>query len=90
FACGRISPTAEKLISVTKQSFFEGLKMARQGNRVSDISHAVQNYVEENGFSVVRTITSSLSSKLSPNPIKNIIKIKINVPILPITLPSAS
>ena len=55
FACGRISPTAEKLISVTKQSFFEGLKMARQGYRVSDISHAVQSYVEENGFSVVRT-----------------------------------
>ena len=54
FACGRISPTAEKLISVTKQSFFEGLKFARQGYRVSDISHAVQAYVEENGFSVVR------------------------------------
>lgn len=54
FACGRISPTAEKLISVTKQSFFEGLKMARKGYRVSDISHAVQSYVEQNGFSVVR------------------------------------
>lgn len=54
FACGRISPTAEKLISVTKQSFFEGLKLARQGYRVSDISHAVQAYVEQNGFSVVR------------------------------------
>jgi len=54
FACGRISPTAEKLISVTKQSFFEGLKFARQGYRVSDISHAVQSYVEKNGFSVVR------------------------------------
>ena len=55
FACGRISPTAEKLISVTKQSFFEGLKFARKGYRISDISHAVQCYVEENGFSVVRT-----------------------------------
>ena len=54
FACGEISPEAEKLISVTKQSFFEGLKLARQGYRVSDISHAVQAYVEENGFSVVR------------------------------------
>ena len=54
FACGEISPTAEKLISVTKQSFFEGIKFARQGHRVSDISHAVQNYVEKNGFSVVR------------------------------------
>ena len=54
FACGEISPAAQKLINVTRQSFFEGLKFARQGNRVSDISHAVQAYVEENGFSVVR------------------------------------
>ena len=42
------------LIQVTRQSFFEGLKMARQGNRVSDISHAVQQYVEKHGYSVVR------------------------------------
>ena len=54
FACGKISPQAQKLIDVTRQSFFEGIKFARQGNRVSDISHAVQSYVEENGFSVVR------------------------------------
>ena len=54
FACGEISPEAQKLIDVTKQSFFEGVKFARQGNRVSDISHAVQTYVEANGFSVVR------------------------------------
>ena len=54
FACGEIAPEAQRLINVTKQSFFEGLKFARQGNRVSDISHAVQTYVESNGFSVVR------------------------------------
>ena len=54
FACGTISPAAQKLIDVTKQSFFEGVKFARQGYRVSDISHAVQSYVEANGFSVVR------------------------------------
>ncbi len=54
FACGEISPEAQKLIDVTKQSFFEGMKFARQGNRVSDIGHAVQEYVEANGFSVVR------------------------------------
>ena len=54
FACGNISPEAQKLIDVTKQSFFEGIKFARQGNRVSDIGHAVQEYVEANGFSVVR------------------------------------
>ena len=54
FACGEIAPEAQRLINVTKQSFFEGLKFARQGNRISDISHAVQTYVESNGFSVVR------------------------------------
>ena len=43
FACGEISPTAQKLIDVTKQSFFEGLRFARQGYRISDISHAVQS-----------------------------------------------
>ena len=54
FACGNISQEAQRLIDVTKQSFFEGIRFARQGNRVSDISHAVQTYVEANGFSVVR------------------------------------
>ncbi|MBQ1372548.1 MAG: type I methionyl aminopeptidase [Oscillospiraceae bacterium] len=54
FACGNISPEAQRLIDVTKQSFFEGIRFARQGYRVSDISHAVQTYVEANGFSVVR------------------------------------
>lgn len=44
----------EKLAEVTKQSFFEGLKYARVGNRISDISHAIQEYVEKNGYSVLR------------------------------------
>ena len=69
FACGRISPTAEKLISVTKQSFFEGLKFARQVYRGSDISHAVQTYVEENGFSVVRAFVGhGVGEKLHEEP----------------------
>ena len=55
FACGTISAEAEKLIEVTKQSFFEGLRFAAPGHRVSDISHAIQTYVELNGFSVVRS-----------------------------------
>ena len=54
FACGEITPEAQKLISVTEQSFYEGIKFARQGYRISDISRAVQTYVEQNGFSVVR------------------------------------
>ena len=55
FACGAISTEAQKLIHVTRQSFFEGIKLATKGHRVSDISHAIQTYVESNGFSVVRS-----------------------------------
>ena len=55
YPCGTISAEAQKLIDVTKQSFFEGIRFATQGHRVSDISHAIQTYVESNGFSVVRT-----------------------------------
>lgn len=54
YPCGKISDEAQRLIDVTKQSFFEGIKNACEGNRVSDISCAVQAYVEQNGFSVVR------------------------------------
>ena len=55
FPCGAVSTEAQKLIDVTKQSFFEGIRFATRGHRVSDISHAIQTYVESNGFSVVRT-----------------------------------
>ena len=55
FPCGAISAKAEKLINVTKQSFYEGLRFAKRGHRVSDISHAIQTYVESNGYSVVRS-----------------------------------
>ena len=55
YPCGEISPQAQKLIDVTKQSFFEGIRFAKKGYRVSDISHSIQTYVEENGFSVVRS-----------------------------------
>jgi len=54
FPCGAISAEAQRLINVTKQSFFEGIRFAKRGYRVSDISHAVQAHVESNGFSVVR------------------------------------
>ena len=55
FPCGAISTQAQKLIDVTKQSFYEGIRCATRGHRVSDISHAIQTYVESNGFSVVRS-----------------------------------
>ncbi len=54
YPCGEISAEAQRLIDVTQQSFFEGIQFAREGHRLSDISAAVQEYVEKNGYSVVR------------------------------------
>lgn len=54
FGVGKIDPEAQRLIDVTRQSFFEALPYAVEGNRVSDISRAVQQYVEANGYSVLR------------------------------------
>ena len=54
FPCGEVSEEARKLIDVTRQSFFEGIKNARVGYRVSDVGHGVQQYVESFGFGVVR------------------------------------
>ena len=54
FPCGKISPEAEDLIRVTRESFFEGIKYAKEGQRISDISAAIQMYVESRGYSIVR------------------------------------
>ena len=54
YPCGQVSDEAMRLIRVTQQSFFEGIKFAREGYRLSDISHAVQEYVEAQGFGIVR------------------------------------
>lgn len=54
FGVGNITKEAEKLINVTRESFFKGIEYAKVGNRLTDISHEIQNYVEAAGFSVVR------------------------------------
>ena len=54
YPCGQVSEEAQKLIDVTRQSFFEGIRFAKVGQRVSDIGHAVQKYVEGFGYGVVR------------------------------------
>ena len=54
FACGQISKEAQELIDVTRQSFFEGIKFAKEGHRLQDISAAIQSYVESHGCSIVR------------------------------------
>ena len=69
FPCGTVSAEAQRLIDVTKQSFFEGIRFATRGHRVSDISHAIQTYVESNGFSVVRTFVGhGVGAKLHEEP----------------------
>lgn len=54
YPCGKISDEARRLIEVTRQSFFEGLRYAREGYRLPDLCGAIERYVEANGFSVVR------------------------------------
>ena len=54
YPCGKISEEAQRLIDVTRQSFFEGIRYAREGYRLPDLSGAIERYVEANGFSVVR------------------------------------
>lgn len=54
FPVGNVSKEAQELIDITRNSFFEGIKFAQVGNRLSDISHEIQTYVENAGFSIVR------------------------------------
>ena len=51
---GKTSKDAQRLVDVTKAAFFEGIKYAKPGNRIGDISHAIGEFVRENGYSVVR------------------------------------
>ena len=54
FACGDISLEAKRLIDTTRESLYEGIKAARAGGRIGDISSSIQSYVEARGYSVVR------------------------------------
>lgn len=56
YGVGEISPEAQKLIDVTKQSFFEGIKMAKAGNHLHDISAAIDDYVTPFGYGIVRDL----------------------------------
>ena len=57
FPVGKVSDEALRLISVTEQSFYEAMKVAKAGNRIGDIGHAVESFVISNGFSVVKEYT---------------------------------
>lgn len=66
---GHISPLRQKLIDVTRDSLYEGLKYAKPNNRLSDISHAIEQYVITHGFSVVRDFTGhGVGQKLHEEP----------------------
>lgn len=68
-AVGMISEEDRRLIKVTKESFYEGIKFAREGYRLSDISHAVQAHVEKNGYSVVRDLVGhGIGTELHEDP----------------------
>ncbi|MBO4853778.1 MAG: type I methionyl aminopeptidase [Oscillospiraceae bacterium] len=69
YPCGDVSDEAMRLIRVTQQSFFEGLRFAREGYRIGDISHAVQSYVESQGFSIVREyVGHGIGQKMHEDP----------------------
>ena len=69
YPVGQVRAEVQKLIDVTKQSFFEGVKYAMVGYRIHDIGAAVQNYAEKNGMGVIRDYTGhGTGSKLHEDP----------------------
>lgn len=69
YGIGEIDDDAKKLIEVTRQSFFEGIKFAKAGNHLNDISAAIQKYVESFGFGVVRDLVGhGIGSHLHEDP----------------------
>lgn len=54
YTVGEIDSETQRLINVTKQAFFEGIKYAKKGNRLGDVSHSIGEFVEKNGFSIVK------------------------------------
>lgn len=55
YPIGNVTPVAKQLINTAETAFYKGIEQIREGNRISDISHAVQTYVEAQGFSIIRT-----------------------------------
>ena len=82
FPCGKISDEARRLIDVTRQSFFEGIRYAREGYRLPDLCGAVQRYVEANGFSVVREyVGHGVGAKMHEEPeVPNYVERKMGRP----------
>lgn len=70
FPVGKIDAKKKKLIKVTKESFFEGIKNIRAGSYVGDISNKIQTYVEKNGYSIVRELAGhGVGAELHEDPL---------------------
>jgi methionyl aminopeptidase len=69
FPVGNISPEKQRLIDVTKESFFEGIRNLKAGERLGKVGASIQRYVEKNGFSVVREMTGhGIGNKMHLDP----------------------
>lgn len=69
FPVGKISTEAKKLLEITQEALYKGIEQARVGNRLADISMAIQNYVEANGFTVVREyVGHGIGKKMHEDP----------------------
>jgi methionyl aminopeptidase len=69
FVVGKANPEAEDLIAATRESFYVGLELCVPGNKIGDIGHAIQEYVEDHGYSVVRALTGhGIGRKLHEDP----------------------
>ena len=69
FPCGTVSEAALRLLTVTRESLYEGIKQATVGNRIGDIGNAVQEYVEARSYSVVRNyVGHGVGAKLHEDP----------------------
>lgn len=69
YPVGDVTESAKRLLNVARESLFQGIAQAKAGNRVGHISHAVQQYVESNGYSVVRDLTGhGIGQKLHEDP----------------------
>ena len=78
FAIGQISPEAQRLIDATKQSFFEGIKMAKAGNHLHEISNAIDAYIKKFGYGIVRDLVGhGIGKQLHESPqIPNFAQVK--------------
>ena len=69
YAVGEIDPKVQKLMDVTKQAFFEGIKFAKEGNHLFDISNAIDAYVSQFGYGIVRDLVGhGIGTKLHEDP----------------------